>query len=60
MKIDKLDLLSNQELSEIMGGSWFSDVFETIGDALSGAWRWVRMHVRPKHDGTTGFDIHLD
>ena len=60
MKIDKLDRLSSQELSEIMGGSWFSDVFETIGDALSDAWRWVRRHVKPKKDGTTGFDIHLD
>lgn len=60
MKIDKLDRLSSQELSEIMGGSWFSDVFETIGDALSDAWRWVRRLVKPKKDGTTGFDIHLD
>lgn len=37
MKIDKLNQLSNQELSEIKGGSWLGDAFEAIGDALSDA-----------------------
>ena len=30
MKIDKLNQLSNQELSEIKGGSWLGDAFEAI------------------------------
>jgi hypothetical protein len=43
-----------------MGSSWFSDVFETIGEALSDDWICVRRHVKLKQDGTIGVDIYLD
>lgn len=59
MKIDKLNQLSNQKLSEIKGGFWLGDAFEAIGDALSDAWEWIKKHVKPKTDGTAGVDIYF-
>lgn len=59
MRLKDLEQLSNQEMSEIKGGSWLGDVFDAIGDALSDAWEWVKEHVKPRTDGSTGVDIYF-
>lgn len=62
MKIDNLNKLSNQELSEIKGGgegSWVENAIDAIGEALSNAWKWIKKHIKPKTDGSAGVDIYF-
>lgn len=39
-----LDVLTNQELSEIKGGTWFGDAFDWISENISRAWEWLTKH----------------
>lgn len=46
------ELLSNQEMDSVIGGSSLGDALEWVGEKMSQFWKWLTIHGNT--DGTTG------
>lgn len=55
VKIKDFDVFTNQELSEVKGGTWFEDAIDWIGEKLSDICKWMKEY--GKKDGTPGLEI---